>query len=389
MKLLMACALVGAVACSATTSETATTSAADTQPSPVTKESLGALIFADMNLSEPAGQSCATCHDAQHGFADGRGTSTSEGAIAGRFGVRNAPSIAYASFVPPLLPASGEAGYIGGMFWDGRVDTLQDQATGPLLNPLEMNNADGAMIVRKLKASSYAQQFITIYGQGALDDTDTALANLADAVSAYETQLAGFTRFSSKYDAQLAGKATFTPEEARGFALFEDKKTGPCTPQHDGSMAPPCGCAQCHLDKPQDDGTPPMFTDFGYDNIGIPKNTANPFYQLPPSLNPGGASFIDEGLSAAVPNPTQKGHFKAPSIRNVALTAPYGHNGYFATLKDIVHFYNTRDVAGAWPPPEEPNQMNATGLGNLGLTDQEESDLVAFLGTLSDGYFTP
>src|SRR6185295_17592440 len=119
-------------------------------------------IFADTNLSEPAGQSCATCHDAKHSFADGRGTSTSEGAIAGRFGVRNTPSIVYAAFVPPLLPASGEVGYMGGMFWDGRADTLQDQATGPLLNPLEMNNTSAAMILTKLKASSYAQQFITV-----------------------------------------------------------------------------------------------------------------------------------------------------------------------------------------------------------------------------------
>ena len=257
MKLLAALcaalALASAVACTASTSETSTATADDAlrHRAPVTKESLGALIFADTKLSEPAGQSCATCHDAKHAFTDPRGKSTSEGVIAGRFGVRNAPSIVYASFIPPLLPGGDESGYGGGQFWDGRVDTLQDQAKGPLLNPLEMNNTDAAMILTKLKASSYAQQLITIYGATALDDADTALDNLGDAIAAYETALTGHTRFSSKYDAYLAGKATFTKAEARGFSLFEDKKTGPCTPQADGSMAPPCGCAQCHLDKLQ------------------------------------------------------------------------------------------------------------------------------------------
>jgi cytochrome c peroxidase len=129
-----------------------------------------------------------------------------------------------------------------------------------------------------------------------------------------------------------------------------------------------------------------MFTDFGYDNIGVPRNTANPFYSLPPSLNPGGPNFVDNGLGAVVHNPRQFAHFKAPSLRNVALTAPYAHNGYFADLKSIVHFYNTRDVDGAWPAPEQPFNMNRTGLGNLGLTSQDEDDIVAFLGTLTDGF---
>ena len=386
--LVMPAIAFAALAACTTAPEAATTTsdAIRQQDAPVTKENLGARIFVDTNLSEPAGQSCSTCHVPGKSFVDARGQATSEGAVAGRFGPRNAPSIVYAAFVGPLLPASGETGYQGGMFWDGRVDTMQDQALQPLINPLEMNNADLNAVFAKLKSADYASQFIALYGPNALDDADTALANLGDAVTAYETALPGYPRFSSKYDAYLAGTAAFTDAEARGFKLFEAEKTGPCTPQLDGTMAPPCGCAQCHLDQPQDDGSPPMFTDFGYDNIGIPFNASNPFYQLPSDLNPGGPNAVDQGLGAVVPNRTQAGHFKAPTIRNIALTAPYGHNGYFKTLKDIVHFYNTRDVQGAWPAPEQPDQMNKTGLGNLELSSDDEDDLIAFLGTLSDGY---
>jgi cytochrome c peroxidase len=348
----------------------------------VTKESLGALIFADTRLSEPPGQACATCHDPKHGYADPRKGTTSAGAVKGRYGVRNSPSIAYASFIPPLLPSGDEVGYAGGLFWDGRAASLPYQAVGPLLNPLEMNNPDKAAIQKKLESASYASQFETLYGAKALDDPDTAVANLADAIAAYETNSIP-NRFTSKYDAYLAGKAKLSAAEKRGLALFEDKKTGPCSPPND---APPCGCAQCHLDKPQVDGSPPLFTDFGYDNIGIPRNTTNPFYQLPAALNPGGPDYVDQGLGAIVHNPRQFGHFKAPSLRNVALTAPYGHNGYFPTLKSIVHFYNTRDVRGEWPVPEQDFDMNLTGLGDLGLTSQEEDDVVTFLGTLTDGY---
>jgi cytochrome c peroxidase len=381
-------AVAGVAACTSASNDQTGSSADDLRRRSVTKESLGKKLFADESLSEPGGQSCASCHDPNSGFADPRGTMTSEGAIAGRFGIRNAPAITYASFIPPLLPGGDESGYAGGMFWDGRVSTLEEQAVGPVFNPLEMNNTDHPSFLVKLKALSYAADFETLYGANALDDADTALGYFADAIASYERALPN--RFSSKFDAVQANQAQFNAQEQRGFTLFEDKRTGPCTPQADGSMAPPCGCAQCHLDQKQADGSPPMFTDFGYDNIGIPFNSANPFYQLPSNLNPGGPNFVDNGLGVVVHNPRQFAHFKAPSIRNVALTAPYGHNGYFKTLKDIVHFYNTRDVhTEHWPAPESTFNLNATGLGNLGLSSQDEDDLVAFLDTLTDGYFTP
>jgi cytochrome c peroxidase len=349
-------------------------------PNAAGKVKLGALIFNDKSLSEPPGQACASCHDPARAFADPRGTATSEGAVAGRFGARNAPSVAYASFTPALSPSGEETGYAGGLFLDGRAPTLQDQATSPLFNPLEMNNRDAAAVRAKLEKASYAAKFRAAYGAASLDDPDAAVAAMADAVAAFETSgIKG--RFTSKFDAYLAGDAELTGQELRGLALFEDPKTGPCA-----NGAPPCGCAQCHVDRPGPDGSPPLFTDFGYDNIGVPKNVDNPFYALPPDLNPGGPDFVDNGLGVFVHNPRQFGAFKAPSLRNVALTAPYGHNGYFVDLKSVVHFYNTRDVRGEWPPPEQGATTNTAGLGNLGLTDQEEDDLVAFLSTLTDGY---
>jgi cytochrome c peroxidase len=359
-------------ACSASSSDATDESVDELHSSAVTKASLGALIFDDPNLSEPRGQSCATCHDPKHGWADPRGTATSQGAVRGRFGVRNAPAIAYASFTPELAPSGDEVGYAGGFFWDGRAASLQEQAKGPLLNPLEMNNPDARAIQRKLKTAPYARQFRMLYGAAALDDADDALDHLADAVAAFESSIPN--RFTSKYDSYLAGHATLSPAEARGLALYDDKKTGPCSGPND---LPPCGCAQCHLDKPQADGSPPLFTDFGYDNIGAPRKNADP-------------SFVDNGVGAIVHNPRQFGAFKAPSLRNVALTAPYGHNGYFKDLKAIVHFYNTRDVPGAWPAPEQDFNINRTGaVGDLHLTDAEENDLIAFLGTLTDGWSAP
>lgn len=335
-----------------------------------TRASVGKKIFTDTRLSEPAGQSCATCHDAAHAFADGRPGPTSAGATAGRFGNRNTPSIAYASFTPALKTAGDETGYMGGLFWDGRVATLEGQVAGPLLNPLEMNNASKAAVVNKVKTSTYASQFKTVFGSTAFNDVDQAFAYITQAVAEYERT--GIpNRFTSKYDAYLAGTATLTAAEQRGLALFEDTTRG--------------NCASCHLDKAAADGSPPLFTDFGYDNLGIPRNPANPFYTLPSSLNPAGAAYVDYGLSAPLHNPRQAGKFKAPTLRNIALTAPYGHNGYFADLASIVRFYNTRDVA-TWDAPEVTYGLNAKDMGDIKLTSQEEADLVSFMLTLTDGY---
>jgi cytochrome c peroxidase len=334
-----------------------------------TKLSVGKKIFFDTRLSEPAGQACATCHDPNQGFADPRGHFTSEGATAGRYGVRNSPSITYASYIPALTAAAGEAGYQGGLFWDGRSPSLEAQAGGPLLNPLEMNNSDKAAVVSKVKSGPYGSQFKSVFGAKVFDDVDSAFDHITEAIATFERQgISG--RFSSKYDAYLAGRATLSRSESRGLAIFESPTKG--------------NCAKCHLDKPAADGSPPLFTDWGYDNLGIPVNSSNPFYALPASLNPAGLSYLDRGLAGAIVNPRQVGKFKAPSLRNVDLTAPYGHNGYFPDLPSIVHFYNSRD-AEKIGTPEVSFGMNTTDMGNLRLTAQDEADLVAFLRTLTDG----
>lgn len=331
------------------------------------KADLGRRIFNDSTLSVPAGQSCASCHNPARAFTDGR--ATSPGAVAGRAGFRNTPSINYASFITGLSAAGDETGYAGGLFLDGRAATLEDQAKGPLLNPLEMNNPDKASVINKIRQGSYATLFRQVFGSAVFNNTDTAFDKLAEAVATYE-RTGISNRFTSKYDAFLAGKVTLSAAEQRGLALFEDPAKG--------------NCAVCHISRPAA-GKAPLFSDFGYDNVGVPRSATSAFYQLPAPLNPDGPAFIDHGLSASIHNPRQDGKFRAPSLRNVAVTAPYMHNGYFADLRSVVQFYNTRDVA-TWPAPEVSFHVNTATMGNLHLTNQEVDDLVTFMGTLTDGY---
>ena len=179
-------------------------------------------------------------------------------------------------------------------------------------------------------------------GSTALDDTDQAYAFMATAIATFE-RTSAFTPFSSKYDAFLAGQVTLTAAEQRGLALFEDPARGNCIACHESSSPQP--------------GTPPLFTDFGYDNIGVPRNPSNPFYTLPVEFNPDGFNFVDLGLGQTVGNSQQDGMFKGPTLRNIALTGPYMHNGYFATFKGVVEFYNTRDVKPACLNPMTPESQ--------------------------------
>jgi cytochrome c peroxidase len=277
---------------------------------------------------------------------------------------------AYAAFVPPLHVDPEEGLYVGGLFLDGRVDTLEQQAGKPFLNPLEMNNADQAEVVAKLRRAPYRRLFEQVYGRRSLEQVELAYDRMTRAIAAFERTLA-FQPFSSKYDAYLAGEARLSRQERWGLSLFEDPAKG--------------NCAACHPSVIDEQGGAPQFTDFTYDNIGIPKNPDNPFYTLPPELNPEGAEFVDRGLGVTVGDAAEDGKFRVSSLRNVALTAPYGHNGYFADLRSVVQFYNTRDVA-PWPAAEVPDTMNRDELGNLGLSAAEVDAIVAFLGTLTDGY---
>jgi cytochrome c peroxidase len=334
------------------------------------KESLGKRLFFEKSLSTPPGQACSACHDPRVAFADpDPGLPVSRGAHPGLYGQRNDQPVAYAAFVPPRHRDPEEGLWVGGLFWDGRADSLAEQAQGPPLNPLEMANPDVETIAAKLRALDYAPLFAEVYGKDALADSRKAFDHMADAIAAYE-RTAEVNPFDSKYDRWLRGEAELSAQERRGLELFEAEDKG--------------NCAACHPSRPGKDGSPPLFTDFTYDNLGVPPNPENPFYLLDARLNPDGFKFVDLGLGAVVKDPAQNGKFRVPTLRNVAVTGPYMHNGVFKTLFQVLAFYNTRDVA-RWPAPEVGQNVNKEELGSLRLTNRELEDLVAFLRTLTDG----
>lgn len=349
---------------------------------------LGKTIFFDTNLSRPVGQSCASCHDPSAGFADlDTNTPVSQGAIISRFGNRNAQTISYAMFSPPLYfdpattPAIPEGQYKGGLFWDGRVNTLEEQAKQPFVNPLEMHNPSKKTVVLSVRQSEYAGLFEQVFGPSAFDDMNSAYECVAQALAAY-MRSSEVSPFTSKYDYWKKGETEFTESELRGYMLFQPMGKG--------------RCANCH-----EEGANRLFTNFGHQNLGTPRNPELPYYYLPPSLNPDGLDYVDRGVgdflrSAGYPEEQaakEDGKFKIPSLRNCAVTPPYTHNGYHRTLREVVVFNNTRDLPEAdWPEAEVPetvhrHPMAMPGtLGRLGLNDQEIDDIVAFLETLTDGY---
>ncbi len=402
---LAACALLAAVAANAAGTDAQARAAAranlrfppetlallrgdKTTPDMDRKAKVGEKIFNDTNLSEPAGQSCASCHLSARAFSD-KGP-TSHGANPALFGPRNAPNITYAAFTPPLQSGGDEGplSFFGGQFRDGRANFLTDQAKLPLLNPIEMGNPDVPTLVAKLAAAPYAEQFKAAYGADIFSDPDAAFTAMAESISRFESSKR-FKRFDAKYDAYLRGEAALTDTEARGLAIFNDPARG--------------NCALCHVSEATETwGNRPLFTDFGYDNLGTPRNPDNKFYSMPAQYNPDGRNYVDVGLGGVVPRDPAQGQFKAPSLRNVAISGPYTHNGYFKTLRGVVDFYNTRDVKprcadrftreadaiaqGCWPVAEYPPTINTANMGNLHLSDQDVDDLVAFMGTLTDGW---
>jgi cytochrome c peroxidase len=339
-------------------------------------EQLGKKLFFDTKLSTPSGLACAGCHGAEVGYtgpdaAINAAGAVYEGAVTGRFGNRKPPSAAYAGD-SPILHLAGTT-WVGGMFWDGRAtgwilgDPLAEQAQGPFLNPLEQNNASAQVVIDKVLASNYSDLFRKVCTHRA-----TRYECIGRAIAAYERS-AEVSQFTSKYDYSLKGQAKLTDQETAGLALFRGKAK----------------CANCHV--------APNFTDFTYDNLGVPRNPLNPFYNEP-AWNPAGAAWVDTGLggflqTAGYSYAAAWGKHKVPTLRNVdkrpypGFIKAYGHNGYFKSLEQIVHFYNTRDVRGArWPAPEVATNMNTAEMGNLGLKLGEERAIVAFLSTLSDGY---
>ena len=370
------------------------------------KEQLGKKIFFD-KISDPDSMSCAECHAPQVGFTGAipginlKG-SVYRGAVPQRFGNRKPPSSAYATLSPNLHTEldDEEVLFVGGNFWDGRAtgevlgNPAADQALGPFLNPVEQHNFDKKAVLEQIAASKYAGLWEVAWEEPISYDNEIDISLNYDrvglSIAAYENSIE-VNQFSSKYDAYLADntKTPLTEAELLGLELFNTKAM----------------CSNCHPSS-SENGKPPLFTDFTYDNLGIPKNPDNPFYNMDTvylddgsPINPEGKDWVDLGLGGFLATRPEwddyvdenMGKHKVPTLRNVALkpgngfTKAYGHNGYFKSLESIVHFYNTRDVE-TWPEPEVTDNVNRDELGDLGLTDSEEKAIVAFMKTLSDGY---
>ncbi len=377
-------------------------------------EELGKKLFFDRNLSTPPGQDCAACHAPNVGMTgpDEKLNKTGgvyEGAVKKRFGNRKPPAAAYAGD-SPVLHIDNEKNFVGGMFWDGRAtgenlgDPLAEQAMGPFLNPLEQNMPDKKSIALKVQKSDYAGLFEKVWGKGSLDtlgDVDGIYERIARSIAAYERS-SEVNPFNSKFDgfwrkAQAAGQDVALIDESN-WEKFEDLGLDRVELRGLVLFNGQAMCFACHV-LTSVDGKPPLFTDFTYDNLGIPRNPDNPFYKMPKEWNPDGEKWVDEGLGGYLKE-TEKyaryaaenmGKHKVPTLRNVALgpradfVKAYMHNGYFKTLKDVVHFYNTRDVEPEkWPAPEVLVNVNVDEMGDLELTEEEEDAIVAFMKTLSD-----
>ncbi|MDD2266723.1 cytochrome c peroxidase [Sulfuricurvum sp.] len=369
------CIIVGCKS-DATSDTNTTTTTQEVKITEAEKIALGKAIFFDTNLSDPVGQSCASCHSPEAGFANpNHSFPTSEGAVAGLFADRNAPTIAYSQYSPEFYYDG--TGYVGGQFLDGRAATLELQAGGPPLNPVEMHNASKESYISKIAQAPYADEFKRIYGQSIFADENKTYAAIGDALATYE-RTSQLSKFTSKFDAFQKGDANLTAQEKLGLDLFIGKAK----------------CFVCHPVANEDLTTvPALFTEYDYENIGVPKNPNNKFYTLSSEYNPDGANYVDIGLAR---NPQviadgrvaqSRGKFKTPTLRNVELTGPYMHNGVFTTLKQVVSFYNTRDSDPArWGTPEVAENVNKDFIGDLKLTNEEEDAIVAFLMTLTDGY---
>lgn len=333
------------------------------------KEALGAVIFNDVSLSSPAGQSCATCHNAASAFAD-PGKAVSEGAVKGAFGNRNVPTLKYAQFSPPLQKEEYVDEWRGGQFWDGRVDSFKEQALGPFFNPVEMNTTP-AKLAQALRSAAYASLISAAYGKAVLSDETALVDAAADALEAFQkTQT--FTPFDSKYDYYKLELVKLSKLEERGEMVFNS-----------GGM-----CIDCHLGRV---GQRQIFTRFVHHNILVPPNPELPFYTQPTAVNPDGKAFVDAGTASnpkfsAKDKLVAKGMFKTPTLRNIALTAPYMHNGVFKTLEEVVEYYSKMEKF--WPPEvnENPSRLMSTALD---ISEDDKKALVAFMKTLTDGYDAP
>lgn len=367
---------------------------------------LGEKLFTDSALSASGKQSCASCHVATRAFAGDDALPVPLGGPRMDLpGLRNTPSLAYAQFAPTF--GTGEDGEpLGGFFYDGRAASLAEQAQKPFFTPFEMANRSPDELLERLRTRPYLGEFIEVFGSAAVQDSATALANIGLALAQYQKEDPAFRAFSSKFDAYLRGQATLSSQEQHGLALFNNAAKG--------------NCAACHVSSPTAN-TPALFTDFTYDNIGVPRN-----WKIAANVDGNGLSYVPQnGRALGAPRydyydlglcgplredlaatPSRCGAFKVPTLRNAALTGPYFHNGVFGTLQEVVAWYGTRntaperwyrradgtpDIAFNDLPQIYGDNVNVSEVPYIpgfapALTDAEMADIVRFLCTLTDGF---
>jgi cytochrome c peroxidase len=353
---------------------------------------LGRRIFFDQSLSASGRQACATCHDPRYAYGPPPGKAIAFGGLhMDQSGTRAVPSLRYLRASPRFELqhhfADGDTGPIGGFTWDGRASSIHDQAQLPLLAANEMANASPAEVVARLRTAAYAAQFRALFGAGVFDDVSRAFDGALQALDAFQSLPQEFFPYSSRYDAFLRGDADLTDQENRGAALFKDPDKG--------------NCASCHLGTVRA-GKSPNFTDYDFVNVGVPRNP-----RIPANADP---NYYDLGLCGPArrdlaDDPEVCGFFRSPSMRNTAIRDAYFHNGVYHTLREVIRFYNERDLH-----PEKFYSRNADGTVRLfddmppgspddidhdppldrkpgaapALTDADIDDLIAFLNTLTD-----
>lgn len=368
----------------------------DPQPQPptlATKVALGEKLYSDVNLSLNRTQSCATCHNPEHAFIDDRLdannqiSAVSKGDDGTSLGDRNTPTAAYARFIPEFTTGTRERfnsqqndynGFLGGQFLDGRESNLKAQAGGPPTNPIEMGMPDKASVVERLKENAdYVESFKALFSANIFDDVEQAYSAMAEAIAEFE-KTSAFSPFDSKYDRFLKGEYTYDPlsKAAAGKALFFSQQF--------------TNCATCHQLHPNGHAQE-TFTGYEYHNIGVPINTSARLINGKPD------GFVDNGLfeNPAVSSDLEKGKYKTPTLRNVAVTGPYMHNGVFKNLKTVIEFYDhfltnsehtTNPETGLpWAAPEVSENIAHTELTDgRKLSSQDVEALVCFLRTLTD-----
>jgi cytochrome c peroxidase len=368
---------------------------------------LGRLMFFDQSLSGSGKMSCASCHSPTHAYGPPNGLAAQFGGPDLKSqGNRSVPTLRYVLNRTPVwtyVRASSLAERLedndespaGGFAWDGRFNTLHDQATFPLFAPNEMANRDPAAVLAKLKQAPYASRFETVYGKGVFNDPQKAFADAMAAIEHFELEDPSFHPYTSKFDGYLDGKVQLTAQELHGKKLFDDPNSG--------------NCASCHIDQSGVDGSHPLLTDYRFEALGVPRNP-----ELKINADP---KYYDLGLCGPIrlDRASQKaecGLFKTPTLRNVATRKVFFHNGRFHTLKDALRFYVQRDTDPAkWYPKDRSGKVDKFNDvpvalreanvdtqdepltrkegGKPAWTEKDIDDVAAFLATLNDDYPYP